>query len=108
MFIRWSNEQTKRTKSLLNKEIVFFKSFFKGGLMRLTKERRNELAWKLMVYEAREKGLSYLKPREFQKELINVSRELDVSREEIEQFSWELLLLLIEEVMSFPKTDFSR
>ncbi len=72
--------------------------------MMLSEERRNEIAWKFLIYEVKRKGLPHLKPNEFQREVINVAKEIDISKEEAMEFAKDLIFPLIAE-MTIPETD---
>ncbi len=66
--------------------------------MQLTKERRNEISWELVIYGAKRKGLPPLKRNEFQREVLNVAKEINIPKEEALEFTKELLLSLVNDI----------
>jgi hypothetical protein len=73
--------------------------------MVLSTERRNEIAWKALIQRFKEKGISHLKPNEFQREIGNFANKISVSKEEAMEFAEELIFSLVNELFVLPKKD---
>lgn len=71
--------------------------------MAISKERRNEIAWLVILDKMKEKGLPNLKSNEFQREVKNAASRMEVSVEEAMAFAEELIIPLVNELFAEKK-----
>lgn len=73
--------------------------------MALTEQRRNEVAFSMMLLVLQKEGLSSLRPNEIDRKLGSIRAELekslgiiDISKEELKEFVKEVLMVLISRI----------
>jgi hypothetical protein len=71
--------------------------------MAMSEARRNEIAWQVVAQRLREKGISHLKPNEFQREIFNGAKKMGISKDEAMEFAKELIIPLVNEIFILPE-----
>ena len=67
--------------------------------MAMSEERRNEIAWLLLVQRLKKSGLRHLKPNEFKRDVANGAKEIGISTEEAMEFAKMSIMPLVEEML---------
>jgi len=70
---------------------------------KMTKERRNEIAYLYVAEKVRQRGIPTLKPNEIKREIGNTAKSLGISFEEASEFARELVLILVEAAFLEPE-----
>ena len=69
--------------------------------MKMSKERRNEIAWKILVHRVKKQGIPHLRPNEFRRDVLNGAKEIGIGPTEAMEFSKALILPLVREMLVF-------